>query len=358
MIFGLAIGPGWARLPAMVENALFVSLAGIAGVVVLGVAGCSSSSSPEVVDAGEAGVMPISSSMHTVTRPSAPRLPMSTVFKGESRYNALMARAERDGWRRLPLGRRTTKFATAMLGVPYVNYTLEVDDHIESPVVNLNGMDCWTFYENALGMARLLAYKPGPHTKQDLLHMVELERYRGGRCTGSYLSRIHHLEDLFHDNQRRGLGTDITSSLPGSVRMHRQVKEMTVSWRSYRYLRNNRALIPKMGRVEKRVSGLPVYQVPKSKVRAIESRLQDGDVCAITSNWKYGYTSHVGLIVRRGNRAWFMHATSERSKGRRMILDKPITDYLREGSSHAGIIIFRPKDVPPSKMWKQQLAQR
>jgi hypothetical protein len=344
----------------MTEKSLILSLAGIAGGVVLGLSGCSSdsSSAPKVVKSEEGGLTAISASMHTVKPPSAPRLPINTVFKGESRYRALMARGEREGWRNLPLGNRTVKFATAMLGLPYVNYTLEVDDHIESPVVNLNGMDCWTFYENALGMARLLRYKPGPYTKQDLLHMIELERYRGGRCTGNYLSRLHHLEEVFYDNQRRGLGTNITPSLPGAVRMRREIREMSVSWRSYRYLRNNRELIPKMAKIERRVSGLTVYQIPKSKVRAIESRLQSGDICAITSNWKYGYTSHVGLIVRRGNRAWFMHATSMRDKGRRMILDKPISDYLREGSSHAGIVIFRPRDLPPSKMWHRQLAAR
>jgi hypothetical protein len=37
-------------------------------------------------------------------------------------------------------------------------------------------MDCWTYYENALAFARMLRYKPGPYTPQDMLHMVELER--------------------------------------------------------------------------------------------------------------------------------------------------------------------------------------
>ena len=315
-------------------------------------AGCSST--PEVVKTADS--VPISASMHTVTPPSGSRLPISTVFKGEGRYQALMSRAERENWRRLPLGTRTAKFGQAMLGVPYINYSLEVDDRIESPVVNLNGMDCWTFYENALGMARLLRYKPAPYSKQDLLHMVELERYRKGRCTGNYLSRMHHLEEVFHDNQRRGLSTNITRSLPGSVRLKREIREMTVQWKSYRYLRSNPSLIPKIGSVEKQVSRLPVYHVPKSKVRSVEHLLQDGDICAITSTWKYGYTSHVGLIVKKGGRARFMHATSERSKGRRMILDVPITDYLKDSSSRAGIVISRPKELPPSKLWEQQMA--
>ena len=88
-----------------------------------------------------------------------------------------------------------------MVGTSYVNYTLEVDDHIENPVVNFRGMDCWTYYENALAFARMLRYKPAPYRPEDMLHMIEIERYRGGKCTGSYLSRMHHLEEVFADNE-------------------------------------------------------------------------------------------------------------------------------------------------------------
>ncbi|MGI9241289.1 MAG: N-acetylmuramoyl-L-alanine amidase-like domain-containing protein, partial [Verrucomicrobiales bacterium] len=118
-----------------------------------------------------------------------------------------------------------------------------------------------------------------------------------------------------------------------------------------RYLRNNPGLLPEMGRIESRVSKLPVYHIPKSKVRAIEGKLRDGDICAITSNWKYGYTSHVGLIVKKEGRAYFAHATSDRSKGRKTIVDRPITDYLYGSKKRAGIVICRPKDLPPSRMW-------
>jgi hypothetical protein len=188
--------------------------------------------------------------------------------------------------------------------------------------------------------------------------MVELERYRGGRCNGGYLSRMHHLEEVFYDNQKRGLATNITPRLPGAVRLRRQIKEMPVQWKSYRYLRNNPGLIPQIARIEQQVSTLPVYHVPKSRVRSIEPMLQDGDICAITTNWKYGYTSHVGLIARIGGRAYFMHATSDRDKGRRTLIDRPISDYLNGSSKHAGIVICRPRDLPPSPLWERQVVSR
>ena len=291
-----------------------------------------------------------------VPAPSPPRLPMTTVFKGEAKFQAIIAKAEREGWRKMPIGERTARVAREMVGAPYTNYTLEVDDRIESPVVNMDGMDCWTYYENALAISRLLAFKPGPYKPQDMLHMVELERYRDGRCNGNYLSRMHHLEEVFHDNQRRGYAVNITSRIPGAVRLTREIKEMTVQWKSYRYLKNNPSLVEPMGRIEAQVSKLPVYHVPKNKVYDAEKYLQNGDVCAITSTWKGGYTSHVGLIIRLKGRAYFTHATSDRDKGRMTIIDRPITDYLKASSSHAGIIICRPMDIPPSPLWMKNVA--
>lgn len=304
--------------------------------------------------------IPVSTSagMHSVTPPSPVRLPMATVFKGESKFHAMVAKAERENWRSLPLGQRTIRAAREMVGTPYVNYTLEVDDHIENPVVNFRGMDCWTYYENALAFARMLRYKPAPYRPEDMLHMIEIERYRGGKCTGSYLSRMHHLEEVFYDNQKRGLATNITPRLPGAVRLRREVRYMTEAWKSYRYLRNNKSLIPEMGKIEAKVSKLPVWHVPKAKVRGVEGYLQDGDVVAITTTWKYGYTSHVGLIVKLKGRAYFTHATSDRDKGRMTIIDRPITDYLKGSSKHAGIVVCRPKDLPPSPMWKQNVVGR
>ena len=131
---------------------------------------------------------------------------------------------------------------------------------------------------------------------------------------------------------------------------------MTVQWKSYRYLKNDPSLIKPMGNIEAQVSKLPVYHIPKNKVRAAEKYLKNGDVCAITTTWKYGYTSHVGLIVRLKGRAYFTHATSDRAKGRMTIIDRPISDYLKGSSKHAGIVVCRPFDIPPSPLWKKNVA--
>ena len=276
-----------------------------------------------------------------------PRLPWPTVFKGEAKFRELCDQARRKRWASLPIGQRTTAFGLALCGTPYVNYTLEIDDRVESPSVNFNGMDCWTFYETSLAMARLIKNPSSLWTREALLHYIELERYRSGRCDGTYVSRMHHLEEVFADNQQRGLGKNVTPSL-GGVPLRRRVRYMQTQTavRNSRYLRNDPSMVTQMARIESHISTLPVTYIPNSKVASIESRIQDGDVLAIVTNWHSTYTSHVGFAKRDGSTCRFMHASSSRSKGRQCLVDVRISQYLREKRTNIGLIVFRPGEAP------------
>lgn len=271
-------------------------------------------------------------------------LPLSIRFRGADKFQALCAMAVQENWAALPLGDRAVRVARELIGTPYQNWTLEIDDRIEAPSANFIGLDCWTAYEIPLAFARMIAEKPGPWREEDLLGWIETERYRNGHCDGTYLSRIHYLEEVFHDNQRRGLATNITPSLPGAIRLQRRISDMTRSWPNYRYLRANPDLVPGIEAMEKRVSALPVWHVPKSRVAAIESHLRAGDILAITGNGSTSYTTHVGLAVPQGDGSTrFLHATSDQGKGRQVVLDRRISAYLNERTSHAGVIVCRPR---------------
>jgi hypothetical protein len=274
-----------------------------------------------------------------------PRLPWPTVFKGEAKFNRLCEQARKENWAAQPIGKRTVTAGKALCGTPYGNYTLEIDDKIESPSVNFDELDCWTFYEASLAMARMVKNPSALWSREALLHYIELERYRDGRCTGSYLSRMHHLEEVFADNERRGLGRNVTAPM-GGVPVRREIREMQSSWKSYRYLRSDPSLVPEMAKIESRVSALPVTYIPRAKVAGAESQMQDGDVLAVATNWRYGYTSHVGLALREGSSCRFMHATSSRSKGRCCVVDSRISTYLQEKSTNMGLIVFRPTEAP------------
>jgi hypothetical protein len=179
-------------------------------------------------------------------------------------------------------------------------------------------MDCWTFFETSLGFARMLNEPESNWTPENLLHYIEMDRYRGGECTGEYLSRLHYLEDWLYDNDHRGLVVDLTRKL-GGVSVPHSAREMTQGWRHYRYLAANRSLLGPLGRMEAQVSSRSLYEIPKSRVPKIESKLQSGDIIGIISRDRGGLysTSHVGLALRTNDGVLhFMHASSPSNYGK------------------------------------------
>lgn len=277
--------------------------------------------------------------------PAAVTLPMHTVFKGEDRFERLVARAKSENWANLPIGERTAAVGQAMVGTPYRSFTLEVDNRVESPSVNFTGLDCWTFFEVALAFARMLNDPEENWTPPRLLHYIEMDRYRDGECTGEYLSRLHYLEDWLYDNNRRGLVTDLTRTL-GGVRVPHSAREMTNGWRHYRYLVHNRALLRPLGEMEARVSSRELYEIPKSRVAGIESQLHSGDIIGIVSydgrHTSLRATSHVGLALRTSDGTLhFMHASAPRNYGR-VVIDSQLSTYLYRFGSDTGILVGRP----------------
>jgi hypothetical protein len=277
---------------------------------------------------------------------AASALPLSVVFKGQPVFDRLVAQAERDNWRARPLGERTTAVGLALLGTSYRNFTLEIDNHVEAPSVNLVAVDCWTYFEIALGFARMLEVKENGYTPQDLLAMIELDRYRGGQCKGSFTSRLHFLEDWMYDNERRGLVKNLTRSLGGVPMRGRYLDEMSLHWRESRYLRNDPALVYQIREIETCVASRTIYHIPKERVPGIESAVQSGDVICISGSGPEGFTEHVGLAYRDSHGVLhFMHASKDEH---RVIVDVPLHSYLYRYRKFAGIMVVRPLEVSDS----------
>jgi hypothetical protein len=268
-------------------------------------------------------------------------LPQSVTFKGEDKFQALVTRALRENWRELPMGERVAQFGLALRGTPYVGYTLEIDNKIESASCNFNGLDCWTYFETALGLARMIGPPKPAYTPSDLLAEIEWTRYRGGVCTGFYLERIHYLAEWWYDNEARGNVLNVTGDVGPTVALvGRKCQEMTVLWKGYRYLKNDPSMLPEMGRIERRESSLPFSYIPKSKVAAMEKNLQNGDIIGIVTNQTGGHCSHVGLAYRtKDGVLHFIHASKNHKA---VVLDDSLSTYLNRFKFHAGIIVARP----------------
>src|SRR5436309_15592774 len=84
---------------------------------------------------------------------SESRLPSNTVFKGQEQFNRLVAKAKAGNGKGLPIGERTAGVGQAVDGRRYKHFTLEIDNRIESPSVDCQGMDGWTCCETAIGLA-------------------------------------------------------------------------------------------------------------------------------------------------------------------------------------------------------------
>src|SRR5258708_12774020 len=179
-------------------------------------------------------------------------------------------------------------------------------------------------------------------TAENFLDCIGTDRYRGGVCTGEYLSRLHYLEDWLYDKDKRGLVEDLTTKLGGKSVPH-AAREMTVAWRHYRYLAANKSLLGPLGRMESDVSSRPLYQISKNRVAKIESKLQMGDIIRIV--WHDGRlysTSHVGLALRTSDGVLhFMHASAPHNYGK-VVVDSRLSDYLRKYRSDSGILVARP----------------
>lgn len=278
-----------------------------------------------------------------VSPPATAGLPMSKTFVGPDKFRELMEQGHRAGWAGLPPGERVHNFALALRGTPYVNYTLELHDRIEAPSVNMKGMDCWTLFETALAMGRLVAMHPPPYSPQEMLRLIELDRYVKGRCTGRFDSRLHHLEQWLYDNESRGLVKNITPSLGGRP-LHRQMSDMGSHPKMYRQLRADPSLVPEFIRIENELSRRGISYIPKSQVPKIESKLRNGDIVCIVTTWPGCYTSHVGLASRDSKGVLrFLHASKNH---REVVVDSRLSDYLKKFSKHAGIYVARPLDPP------------
>ncbi|MBL9133509.1 MAG: DUF1460 domain-containing protein [Verrucomicrobiaceae bacterium] len=268
-------------------------------------------------------------------------LPQSRSFIGVERFQQIVAQALAGNWRAQPMGQRVALFGQAMRGTKYVGWTLEIDDHVESPSVNFHGLDCWTFFETALGLARMIAKPQVAYTPSDLLRQIEWTRYRGGVCRGNYLDRIHYLDEWFTDNAKRGNVRCITSKIGPVMRMTgRANDEMSLNPKLYRYLRANPALVPALNQIERWLEQVPFDYIPKAQVAACEARIESGDIVGIVTSRAHVFCSHVGLALRTADgRCRLMHASSTAKK---VIVDQSIHEYLAAVKAHAGIVVARP----------------
>lgn len=248
----------------------------------------------------------------------------------------LAEQAGREGWRDLTFGELVGTIGMNLRGTPYAAGTLEGTTEVCR--VDLKGLDCVTFFETSLGIARILAR--GEELAADrLLEEITLMRYRGGTVEG-YPSRLHYFVDWVADNQQKGIVTDVTPSLPHAVPDTRTIDFMSTHTDAYAALKNDAANRKRIVAIEREINARDRYWVPKRYIGETEKNLRTGDIVGITTSISGLDVSHTGLCYRdEKGRLRLLHASVTKKE---VVLDTDLHAYLAANRSQTGIVVVRP----------------
>jgi nitroimidazol reductase NimA-like FMN-containing flavoprotein (pyridoxamine 5'-phosphate oxidase superfamily) len=253
------------------------------------------------------------------------------------KFNEVRSKIIDSNWKALPIGSLVSKVGLELLEAPYVGGTLDGTGR-EVCTVDMLRLDCVTLFEVSLNMARIMQL--GKDSLEDLIEAVTYTRYRDG-ILSDYTSRLHYTSEWIDNNIKKGVVVDVTSQL-GGIPFVLQLGFMSQNPKYYPALVAEPRYVEVMRSIEQRVNTTSRTIIPRQSIANIESQLQDGDLIAIATSKKGLDYSHTGMIVRDGDRARFLHASSTKKK---VILDGPISEYVGRLESNLGITVLRPLPV-------------
>ena len=233
------------------------------------------------------------------------------------------------------IGEVVAEIGKSFVGTQYVAHTLETQGE-EHLVVNLQGFDCVSFYENSLSLARCV--KQNTLTFEAFKKELQHIRYRAGVING-YPSRLHYTSDYFFDNVQKGVVRDMTEEL-GGVPYTKTVNFMSTHPEAYVQLKDNPRFLEVIRAQEEAINGRTNLYIPKDSVAAVLSKIQSGDILGTTTSKDGMDVSHTGIALWQDEQVHFMHAPL--AGGAVEISQGNLAEYLARHSAQTGIIIVRP----------------
>jgi hypothetical protein len=237
--------------------------------------------------------------------------------------------------RSLPMGDLVLKIGLDFLNTPYVGKTLDKTKE-EKLVVNLHQLDCTTFAENCLALARTI--KSEIHGIPAFCSELESIRYRGGRMDG-YASRLHYFSEWIQDNETRKHIQSMAASMGGSI-LPLSLNIMSTHPDDYKQLINEPAITAQIKAIEEKISVQKFYYIPTSQFESIEGLVKDGDIVTLTTTIPGIDVSHVGILLKKEGRIYLLHASSTAQKV--VISTEPFAQYLTKSKKTTGVMIARP----------------
>jgi len=133
-----------------------------------------------------------------------------------------------------PINEVVAAIAESFIGTEYAANTIDAPGK-EQLMINLQTLDCVTFYENSLVLARCI--KKNKSTFEDFKKELQFVRYRGG-VIDSYASRLHYTSDYFFENEHKSVLRDVTKEL-GGVLWRKKINFMSTHPDLYLQLKNS-----------------------------------------------------------------------------------------------------------------------
>jgi hypothetical protein len=263
-------------------------------------------------------------------------------FEGEDIFQRIVNKASAEKWTQLPIGDLMGKIAHEFEGTPYVGFTLETSKDQESCVVNLKGLDCVTFFEDTLCMARML--KHGKSKPADLLAEVQHTRYRGGKM-GDFTTRLHYTTDWMFDNEKKGVVKILAPGLPGAQPFTQKVGIMSAKPVNYRQLGAHPELVPTIKKIEDQINSRQLMYIPLDKIADAEPLLKTGDIIGVATKEPGIDIAHTGLCIKDDQGiVHFMDASSSR-RNMRVTFEIQLNKALHWSSKLTGAMFARPLEV-------------
>lgn len=231
------------------------------------------------------------------------------------------------------IGMLAAAIGRTFVGTPYTPGTLEVEP--ERLVINLRELDCVTFVETVLAMARIVRAGTPDYAsfREELLRI----RYRNGILAG-YPSRLHYFSEWIANNEEKGIVEDITAQLGGRPDPE-PVNFMTQNRSSYRQLADS-ATFAEIRSIEQRLSEHTRYVIPENAIDAAAPGIRDGDIIAATSALPGLDVAHTGFALWVDGRLHLMHAPLVGTVVE--ISQLPLGARIRRINTQDGIMVARP----------------
>lgn len=272
-------------------------------------------------------------------RPSPTALDSTDLLRENRAADSVIA-MERIAWARqqrldtLPTGALMAAIGRTFVGTPYVPQTLELEGQ-ERLILNLRALDCVTFVENVLALARTVQAGGG---FSDFTRELQRIRYRTGVIEG-YPSRLHYFSEWISANAQKGLVEDVTQQLGGELDRE-PLNFMSSNRQAYRQLADEEAFRG-IRIVERRLAEQPRYWIPKAEITALADGIRDGDIIAATSSLPGLDVAHTGLAIWVDGQLHLMHAPLVGDSVE--ISDRPLAERIQRIARQDGIMVARPR---------------